>query len=126
MAHGQSPYRHAPPTGRGTIRDNVIYRAGSLHEAALVVDALAESGISARVLNEHLAGSIGELPHGQILPEVWILDGRERQAAERIVTEFRAREASAIADDVTCPACGEDNPGNFEICWACAADLAGV
>lgn len=59
------------------------------------------------------------------------IDGRYRAASEFYydVRYLVAQEAATIGEvrrqaretSWLCPACGEDNPGNFELCWNCGA-----
>lgn len=73
----------------------LVYRAESPVEAHALVARLADDGIEARVLGESLQGAYGGIRLGGMhLPEVWIAEG-DRQAAEPIITAWRAEHAPA-------------------------------
>lgn len=91
-------------------------------QAHLLRDALARAGIRAHVLNTHVQGAIGELPPEAALPQVWLDDGRDRERAQ-VVLAAQAQGARRADETRWCPACGESNPGSFELCWACGAGL---
>lgn len=99
-----------------------VFLAGSLTEAELLKERLRQSGITAIIKNRELQGALGELPL-TLLPEVCVVDERD---VERALEEVAALENSGrtlLGPDIACPACGEDNPANFELCWKCRGDL---
>jgi hypothetical protein len=98
-----------------------LYTAGSLFEAQLLCDLLASRGIKGHVLNANAQGAVGEIPFIEAYPQVWIDQNADKALAERIVAELEAQEPAT--DDITCPHCGERNPGNFSACWACQGAL---
>jgi hypothetical protein len=100
-----------------------VYQAGSLHEAQMLVDRLAEVGIRTFVRNEHLQGALGELPVS-LHPVVCVVDDQQWSMAREVVIAFeRARRADPGPDRV-CDACGETSPGNFQVCWKCREAFA--
>ena len=96
-----------------------IYQAADLPEAHLVAGLLCHAGIDARVLKENAQGGLGDIPFGEAYPEVWIEQSADFDRANAIIEEFE-RPAMHVGY-VVCPACGEDSPGNFELCWKCGA-----
>lgn len=94
-----------------------IYSAATLPDAHLVRGLLAQAGIQARVFNENAQGGMGEIPFTHAYPEVWILDEADLARARELIGQFE-RPAMIVAA-VRCPHCGEDNPGNFQLCWSC-------
>lgn len=96
--------------------------AANLPEAHILAGWLARQGIRVRILNANAAGAIGELPVDAAAPQLWLEDPRDEERARRALEEFRA-QASGPAR--RCPACGEENPPAFELCWACGAGLPG-
>lgn len=100
-----------------------LYRASSLPEAHLLSGLLEAEGIRALVKNELLAGAIGELPMMATLPEVWLVRGSDEPRAAKVLDAFRERSRSKLGADVACPACGTENPSNFELCWKCRQPL---
>ena len=99
-----------------------LCRAANLPEAHLLRGLLAQAGIEALVFNENAQGGVGQLPFTEAWPEVWLAEDRDLARARDIVQAFEGR--SAIAADVRCPSCAEDNPGSFQSCWSCGASLA--
>jgi hypothetical protein len=87
------------------------------------MDALDEAGIPTILRNEQLVGMIGELPQGSALPTIWVMRPEDWDEARAVVREFEARRAQVIDTELTCGACGDVSPGNFELCWKCRAPL---
>lgn len=75
-----------------------------------------------RVLNANAAGAIGELPVDAAAPQLWLEDPRDEARARAALEDFRAQGAGPTR---RCPACGEENPPAFELCWACGKGLPG-
>lgn len=98
-----------------------LYSAANLQDAYLLVHRLDRAGIEVRVLNEHAQGGLGELPFTHVYPEVWLLDPADAARARRIVAEHEQGEAAPGTR--LCRACREENPGGFELCWRCGAEL---
>lgn len=90
--------------------------------AHLLRDALARAGIRAHVLNTHVQGAIGELPPEAALPQVWLDDDADLDRAQAVLAA-QALDARRADETRWCRACGESNPGSFEVCWACAAQM---
>lgn len=94
---------------------------GSVYEARLAAGYLAAAGFHVHVRGEALVSLRGELPHPETYPEVWVA-APELAGARAALAEL-ARDAAACEGVRRCAQCGEDNPGNFELCWQCQADL---
>jgi hypothetical protein len=94
-----------------------LFVAAHVPEAYLVRGLLAHAGIAARVFNEYSQGALGELPPTVIHPEVWIEDDRDLALARRIIERYEHDRAATGSR--RCPACGEENPAGFEVCWHC-------
>jgi len=84
------------------------------------VDLLADRGIRARVLNANAAGAAGELPIDAAMPQVWVDDPADAARAREVIDAFSRAPTGPTRK---CPACGEDNPAAFDLCWACGAGL---
>jgi hypothetical protein len=81
---------------------------------------LFEADISCFIKNELLAGGTGDLPFTETWPELWLHKKSDYPEAIKIVNEFKKTlEDGRDLPDWTCPNCGEDNDGNFGICWSC-------
>jgi hypothetical protein len=104
-----------------------LYRAGSLHEARMLVDLLSHAGIEALIFNDNLIGAFGELPFAQSLPEVWLTRAGDSVAASEILAGYEQNRAARVRQhdeaELVCAACGENSPENFELCWQCGAEL---
>ena len=98
-----------------------VFTAANLLEAHLVQQMLEAEFIPAAVFNENAHGAAGELPINEAWPEVWVKDDRHRSDARSIIEGYEAKSSSETL--AVCPRCGENNPGNFELCWCCGAML---
>ena len=98
-----------------------VYSAATLPDAHLVRGLLIQAGIDARVLNENAQGGMGEIPFTHAWPEVWVIDESDETKAREVVRQF---ERPAVRAGVQrCAICTEENPGNFQVCWNCGAEL---
>lgn len=98
-----------------------IYSAATLPDAHLVRGLLANEGIEARVFNENAQSLMGEIPVHLAWPEVWIVDEADVERARTIIRGIERSPASTRS--ALCPNCGEENPGNFQVCWNCGRDF---
>ncbi len=96
-----------------------VYEAQDVIEAQLVLDVLLEGGLSAELRNVNLIGSYPEVP---VRPEIWLTRPEDFDAARALIDKFEANRKTVL-DDVRCPECGQSNPGNFELCWSCRAEI---
>ena len=98
-----------------------IYSAATLPDAHLLRGLLGQAGIEAKVFNENAQGGMGEIPFTHAYPEVWLVDERDSDRAQEVIRQFE--RPGPYAAIVRCRACGEDNPGNFQLCWSCGEAL---
>ena len=98
-----------------------LYVAAHLPEAYLLRGLLLAAGIGARVVNEYAPGALGELPADAVRPEVWIDEALDLPRAQKIVDAYE--QAPTLQGLARCPACGEDSPGGFALCWNCQQPL---
>ena len=98
-----------------------IYSAATLPDAHLVRGLLGQAGIEAKVFNENAQGGMGEIPFTHAYPEIWIIDERDSERAREVIRQYE-RPGPHVAI-LRCPACSEDNPGNFQLCWNCGEAL---
>jgi hypothetical protein len=101
-----------------------VYRAATLHDATLLGDRLKEAGLPFRIRNQALQGALGELPLS-VTPEVCVFEQKDVTRARAIVALFEHALRTPIVGELTCAACGETSPANFELCWKCRAELPG-
>jgi hypothetical protein len=99
-----------------------IHAATNLPEAHLLVDLLADRGIRARIFNANASSLAGELPIEASLPQVWVEDPADAARARAVIEEFLRLPPGPVRK---CPACGEENPASFDLCWNCGAGLEG-
>jgi len=97
-----------------------IYLARDVSQAQLIVNLLEQQFIPAKIENSHQSSGLGELAVS--FPEVWVTRQGDAARARSIIDDFEA-QADSFAADKECTKCGEQNPGNFECCWACMAEL---
>ena len=98
-----------------------VYTSFSLVEATMLQHALEQAGIPAHVLNTHAAGALGEIPMVDAGPQLWITQLHQEKQARALIAEFLRKKP--VEAEITCPACGEANPGEFDSCWNCGASL---
>jgi hypothetical protein len=97
-----------------------VHSAANLPEAHLLLDLLADRGIRARVFNANASSLAGELPIDATLPQVWVDNAGDAPRAREIIDTYLR---SAHGPPRKCPACGEENPSSFDLCWSCGAGL---
>lgn len=95
-----------------------VYEADSLHQAQLLVDRLREVGIKTVIRNEFLQGALGELPL-TARPVVTIVNDADFARASDETRQFEAAYQGPTGPDQHCAHCGEQSPGNFQVCWRC-------
>ena len=97
-----------------------IYNAANLPDAHIVAGHLAGRGIRVRILNANAAGAMGELPLDATAPQIWVEDPRDAARARAAIEELLRVDSGPPK---RCPACGEENPPAFELCWSCGRGL---
>lgn len=98
-----------------------FYVARQRYDAYLVADRLNQAGIRAHVFNQHASSIVGDVPPDVAQPQVWLERECDRERAQILLCSI---ESDAAAGGTRhCGACGEDSPGNFELCWKCGGDL---
>jgi hypothetical protein len=94
-----------------------IATADSLAEIGHLRNVLEQNGIPCIIKNEQLSGALGEVPFLECLPELWVVRDAEVERAERLLAELR-RDVQT-GDPWRCAECGEENEGQFAVCWNC-------
>jgi len=99
-----------------------IYVARQRYDAYLVADRLNQAGIRAHVFNEHASSIVGDVPPDVAQPQVWLADDADEARARALLQrmEIEARQTTSLF----CRKCGEQSPGNFELCWNCGTAIA--
>ena len=98
-----------------------IYTAANLAEAHLVRDLLQQAGVAVHVFNEYAMAAMGDVPMGAACPQLWISQPQQEQHARAVIAEYEKRPPTTTIKN--CFACGEANPGEFELCWNCGKAL---
>lgn len=98
-----------------------VYSASNLMEAQIVLDLLEHAYIPAQLFNQHAQGGLGDIPFTHAYPEVWILCDEDYDRGKLIVQAYE--KTPATTGIIHCPDCGEENPGNFQLCWQCGSGL---
>ncbi len=78
---------------------------------------LEHAGIDCTLRNEYAMGAIGELAPIDAWPELWVINDRDYERAQRLLESSRQAVQGA---QWRCSKCRQDNPPTFEICWHCA------
>jgi hypothetical protein len=94
-----------------------LLQAPNLALATLWADQLSAAGIVASVQRAYASSIAGQIPPDQALPEVWVEDAAQFDAARALLDEWRRLPERRWA----CAACGEIVEGPFEQCWNCGA-----
>lgn len=103
---------------RGTIGHFTMKRlqqAPNLALATLWADMLCGVGVAATVQRAWTSSITGELPPDQALPEIWLQDDSQIEAARQLLKEWSHMPHRLWA----CPGCQEIVDGPFETCWNC-------
>ena len=91
-----------------------LAQAPNLAIATLWAHALRDEGLDVSVQREFLGAVVGQLPPDQCLPEVWIEDDDQFDAATRALRDLQNRPQRRWHCS-----CGELVEGGFEQCWQC-------
>jgi hypothetical protein len=98
-----------------------VYVALHLADAHLVRHLLEQAGIATHVFNENAVSYYGGAAMPSAYPQVWITQLQQEPQARTIIAEYLRPHVDLDAKG--CAACGESNPGEFEICWNCSGQL---
>ena len=99
-----------------------FYVARQRYDAYLVADRLNQAGIRAHVFNQHASSIVGDVPPDVAQPQVWLERECDRERADVVLRSIEADAGAAPPQ--RCAACGEESPGNFDLCWNCGRSLA--
>jgi len=99
-----------------------FYTARARFDAFLLADRLNQAGIRAHVFNQHASSIVGDVPPDVAQPQVWLERESDRERAQLLLD--RLTSEARLAGSKNCPACGEESPANFDLCWNCGGSLA--
>ncbi len=98
-----------------------VYSSPHLFWVVYYQDILQSNGIDCFIKNEYLSGGAGELPPNECWPRLYV-DDNDFVRAEQIV---QAELHKKVIDESPwiCTQCGEENEGQFALCWKCGASV---
>lgn len=101
-----------------------LFREADFTRVAFFRNLVEAEGIPTLIRNEHLTGSgLTEIPIPEFFPALCVVNDDDYVEAVRIIRSHLQTENRDSQTEIPCPACGESNPGNFELCWSCGAPL---
>jgi hypothetical protein len=95
----------------------LIYKNENRALVYSVKNILHFNHIEAEVKNEYGHNIAGGLGLANSLLELWLVNDEEYAAAQAIIAS--QVNAPSTLPPWTCRHCGEDNGGNFQLCWKC-------
>jgi hypothetical protein len=96
-----------------------VTQAPNLALATLWSDMLRQGGFDTSVQRAYTSSIAGEIPPDQALPEVWIADDDQLDAARTLLDQLRHPPFRRWL----CAQCGELIEGAFTQCWRCGATI---
>jgi predicted RNA-binding Zn-ribbon protein involved in translation (DUF1610 family) len=100
-----------------------LFREQDFTRVAFFRGLLEADGIPTYIRNEFL--SVTEAPIPVFFPALCVQHDEDYERAVKIIREHLAKQDTEAQNEFPCPACGEINPGNFETCWSCGAEIPG-
>jgi hypothetical protein len=82
---------------------------------------LESEGIPSEVRSEALFSASGEIPIGEALPEIWVLNDDQADAARDLIGK-RSADSNAAGESWKCSNCGETVEPQFTACWKCNSE----
>ena len=98
-----------------------VYSSPHLFWVVYYQDILQSNGIECLIKNEYLSGGAGELPPNECWPRLYVDDKDFDRAEQLIQAELNSKPTDTPA--WTCSQCGEDNEGQFAVCWKCGTPV---
>ena len=94
-----------------------LAQAPNLVIATLWADMLSGAGFKTSVQRAYAGSIAGQIPPDQALPELWLLDETQAQAARALLHAPPHPPERRWA----CAGCAEVIDGPFDTCWCCGA-----
>lgn len=80
-------------------------------------NVLEAKDISCLIKNDRLSSVAGEIPMGEVWPELWVVDNINEAWAKELIKEY---EFSPVqGENWTCENCDEEHAPQFKDCWNC-------
>lgn len=87
-------------------------------EIGFLKSLLEAEGIACTTRNEQIGIASGAIPFVECYPELWVLNDDDFEKAQTLSSRWQAQEGQQ-PEAWTCPECGEENEGQFALCWQC-------
>lgn len=98
----------------------LLYTSRTHGDLERIRDALQSAEIQCMIRGELLSGLAGEIPLGDSVPELWLIDDAQLDEARRILSSLLSEPASP-GDPWKCTQCGESIEAQFDSCWKCGS-----
>ena len=85
-----------------------------LHHLKNILEA---QDIPCLIKNDRLSSVAGEIPLGEVWPELWVVDDLREKWAKEIITEYQRSQNQG--SPWVCENCGEEHAPQFKDCWNC-------
>ena len=96
----------------------------SLPRLEVYRQVLESVGIRTHIRGKLLDGAgFGELSMAPFSPTLCVINDDDYDRAYGLLREHYQDAENTKGTEITCSDCEEVNPGNFDICWSCSADL---
>jgi hypothetical protein len=94
-----------------------VYSSPHLFWVTHYQNILQHKGITGTIKNQYLSGGAGELPPNECWPILYVEEDDFDRAQQIVQEELNAENISA--PPWVCESCGEENEGQFAVCWNC-------
>ncbi|WP_413284684.1 DUF2007 domain-containing protein [Vibrio sp. MA40-2] len=95
-----------------------IFSASNPTEAHIICGLMKQQNIHTEVRDEGLFSLKGELPlTNDTDPYVWLFELDKLDQARTLINEYENQQHDLA--DWLCEVCGEQNEGQFGLCWRC-------
>ena len=86
----------------------------TIHHYKNILDA---EGIRSEIRNQHFGSILGEMPFTDTWPQLWVVNDLDYDRAKQLIDGTAYDESPQAA--WRCRKCGEQNEGQFAVCWNC-------
>jgi hypothetical protein len=101
-----------------------VYTADNRALAWHIKNILQSNSIEAEVRNDTLHSAQGGIPVNECYPEVWVINEADELPAAKLIEEQQNSDQAIQKPQWNCSNCGEQNFGQFEICWNCQSECS--
>jgi hypothetical protein len=100
-----------------------LFRERDFTRVSLYQNMIEAEGIPTVVLNENAETMTTVVPIPEFFPALCVVNDEDYERAVEVLESNAVDSARLSQQQRICPACQEKNPGNFETCWSCGADV---